>query len=149
MANDRGLLRIDEIPAFKNYCNLVSVGYADGRGEFEALRVFYNMNTHVITRNSKDVLATPPGMRSLIDNFRAQHNVYNDSVRLEFMLSKGRKVIVENMCNGDHEVYVEEGTMGDKKYPSVLAQNSSDMSWTSKEALALKRQAIDLAIANQ
>lgn len=63
MANDKSLLRIDEVQDFRNYLTLLNIGHANGHSQYEVLRVFYNGTTHVVSRNSKDVISTPPGIR--------------------------------------------------------------------------------------
>lgn len=69
--------------------------------------------------------------------------------RLAFILDKHRKVVVERLpSRGDEdriEVYVEEGFMGDKRYPA--AKFSGDWSSDPSVQLETKRHAIDLAIA--
>ena len=145
MSNDRGLIRLEELQAFRTYCNLVSVGHAPGKGEYQSLVVYYGGLTHVISRNKANVLSTPVELRPLIENFRAQHKIITDTQRLDFMLGKYRKVVVERIGMGYFSLCVEEGFMGDKKYPSIEFNEASSI----EEILAQKRQAIDLAIANQ
>lgn len=67
-----------------------------------------------------------------------------DTERLKFMLKKSRKVVVED-CFRHHEIYVEEGFMGDKKYSPVhVALPYAE--WEKGDRLCYQRQAIDLAI---
>lgn len=148
MANDKALLSVNELDAFKNYCKLISVGFSVPASKFQVLVVYFGGYTCVVTNNAKNVLTTPVELRPLIENFRKQHNVFDDTRRLDFMLSKSRKVLVENMWGHGYEVYVVEGVMEEKKYPSVESPNTVT-NWTGPEALSIKRQAIDLAIANQ
>lgn len=68
-----------------------------------------------------------------------------DTARLDFMLEQHRKVVVELIPGKRHEVYVEEGFMGDEQYPAVTHTGDwVDGSAAAKEA---KRKAIDAAIA--
>ena len=67
-----------------------------------------------------------------------------DTERLEFMLKKSRRVVVE-MCFSHHEIYVEEGVMGDKKYSPVHVALPYEK-WKKDDRLNYQRQAIDLAI---
>lgn len=67
-----------------------------------------------------------------------------DTERLEFMLKKSRKVVVED-CYSRYEIYVEEGFMGDKKYSPVHV-TIPYKDWATGERLHYQRQAIDLAI---
>lgn len=69
----------------------------------------------------------------------------DDATRLDFMLIRNRKVVVERLPNDNFAVYVEEGFMGDKVYPSV--SYSGEWASGSSEELELKRKAIDAAIA--
>lgn len=68
----------------------------------------------------------------------------NDTARLDFMLEKHRKVVVELIPGRCHEVYIEEGFMGDEQYPAVT--HSGDWDDSSAAAKGAKRQAIDAAI---
>lgn len=68
-----------------------------------------------------------------------------DAIRLDFMLEKHRKVVVELIPGNLHMVYVEEGFMGDVSYPSVFHEGG--WSQSSDAARATKRNAIDIAIA--
>lgn len=67
-----------------------------------------------------------------------------DTRRLDFMLQKHRKVIVECLPHDNFEVYVEEGFMSDKRYPGV--RYSGDWDGDSPEDLEIQREAIDAAI---
>lgn len=71
----------------------------------------------------------------------------SDTQRLDFMLSNCRKVICERLPHDNFEVYVEEGFMGDKRYPGVCY--SGDWERGSPEALEIQREAIDAAITSQ
>lgn len=68
-----------------------------------------------------------------------------DTARLDFMLSRHRKVVVERLPHDNFEVYVEEGFMGDKRHPGVLY--SGEWGQGTPEALEIQREAIDAAIA--
>lgn len=78
----------------------------------------------------------------------AQPDALDDTARLNFMLEKHRKVVVELVPDRNYEVYVEEGFMGDKQYPAVThdAGDWGDAFAAEKE---VKRKAIDAAIAVQ
>lgn len=67
-----------------------------------------------------------------------------DTQRLDFILRKCRKVIVERLPNNCLEVYVEEGFMGETQHPVIA--HRGDWAEASAEAAAVKRKAIDAAI---
>ncbi|AUF99778.1 hypothetical protein CXQ81_03950 [Pseudomonas sp. 09C 129] len=71
----------------------------------------------------------------------------DDTARLDFMLEKHRKVVVELIPGKRHEVYVEEGFMSDKQYPAVI--HTGDWANGTAAVKELKRKAIDAAIAVQ
>jgi len=71
----------------------------------------------------------------------------DDTARLDFLLVKHRKVVVELIPGRSHEVYVEEGFMSDEQYPAVT--HTGDWADSSAAAKHTKRQAIDAAIAAQ
>lgn len=75
----------------------------------------------------------------------AQPAVLDDTARLNFMLEKHRKVVIELLPGRRHEVYVEEGFMADEQYPSVT--HAGDWADGSAAAKEVKRKAIDAAIA--
>lgn len=77
----------------------------------------------------------------------AQPDALDDTARLNFMLEKHRKVVVELVPGRRHEVYVEEGFMADQKYPAVT--HSGDWANGSAAAKEVKRKAIDAALAAQ
>ncbi|MCQ9423426.1 hypothetical protein NRB16_07815 [Pseudomonas sp. LJDD11] len=66
-----------------------------------------------------------------------------DSQRLDFILLKCRKVVVERVPGGS-QVYVEEGFMSDKTYPSIDV--AGEWKNDSAEALQVRRRAIDAAL---
>lgn len=150
MANDKGLLRIDEVQDFRNYLTLNSVGHANGHGQYEVVRVFCEGTTQVVTRNSKDVISTPPALRYLLDKFRAQHNVFDDTRRLDFLLTSNYRI--GTTCHGTngrgvffYESYIENGLFGDKVGNSLHEEGPDDYVLD----LAKKRQLIDSVLANQ
>lgn len=67
---------------------------------------------------------------------------FTDTQRLDFMLGKYRKVIVEILPGNRKAVYVEEGSMGDVQHPAVRVPGDIG----ADELLEAKRRAIDLAI---
>jgi len=69
---------------------------------------------------------------------------FTDTQRLDFMLSKFRKVVVEVLPFGGRDIYVEEGFMGNKTYGAVRLTNSS-----AQEEDQAKRMAIDIALQVQ
>lgn len=77
----------------------------------------------------------------------AQPDALDDTARLNFMLEKHRKVVVELVLfpRRHHEVYVEEGFMADEQYPAVT--HAGDWANGSATAKEVKRKAIDAAIA--
>lgn len=88
------------------------------------------------------MLAAAPSAPKADDPVKVQSD---DATRLDFMLIRNRKVVVERLPNDNFAVYVEEGFMGDKVYPSV--SYSGEWASGSSEELELKRKAIDAAIA--
>lgn len=76
-----------------------------------------------------------------------------DSERLEFMLAKHRTVVVELLPShgdiGKYAIYVEEGFMRDKQYPSVLFPAISALRSDDVAFKKAKLDAIDAAIAVQ
>lgn len=72
---------------------------------------------------------------------------FGDTARLDFMLESHRKVTVELIPGRRYEVYVEEGFMADKQYPSIT--HAGDWADGSSIAKDVKRKAIDAAIAQQ
>ncbi|RRV41300.1 hypothetical protein EGJ86_07390 [Pseudomonas sp. o96-267] len=70
-----------------------------------------------------------------------------DAARLDFMLDKWRKVVCELLPHDNFEVYVEEGFMGDKRYPGV--RYSGEWNQGTPQALEIQREAIDAAITSQ
>ena len=72
-----------------------------------------------------------------------------DAARLDFMLDGYRKVVLERLPSRDGkdrmEIYVEEGFMGDKRYPAVAF--SGDWGADPAAQLEIKRRAIDAALA--
>ena len=73
--------------------------------------------------------------------------VRKDAERLDFILTKARKVVVECISTGRFDVYVEEGVMGDVAYPGVRREFITGAG--STQELAFKREAIDAAMRAQ
>lgn len=71
-------------------------------------------------------------------------NEFTDTERLDFMLSKSRKVVVEVRPYGGRDIYVEEGFMGTTTYGAVCLTNPS-----AQEEGQAKRLAIDIALRAQ
>lgn len=154
MANDCGLLRQEDMPAFKQWLDLVGIGWNPGTGLWEVIRISSGGNNYVVTRNKQENYKSPETLRPLIQCFReyqmkeghqAPADVeITDTERLEFMLKKSRRVVVE-MCFSHHEIYVEECFMGGKKYSPVHIALPYEK-WEKGDRLIYQRQAIDLAI---
>lgn len=156
MANDVGYLRQEDIPTLKLWLDKRGVGWNPGIGLWEVIRIAYGGHNSVVTRNKQEQYKTPVELRPLLLEFREfvnklpepiPANAIGDSERLVFMLEKHRQVITAAVGfngRGDHffEVYVEEGFMGDKKYPAVKFVGNLN----TQTAFATKREAIDLAI---
>lgn len=70
-----------------------------------------------------------------------------DTQRLDFMLNNWRKVVCERLPHDNFEVYVEEGCMGDKRYPGV--RYSGEWERGSPEAMEIQREAIDAALLSR
>ncbi|SFA47889.1 hypothetical protein [Metapseudomonas otitidis] len=85
--------------------------------------------------NGQQAVATPP---------TSSAEAITDTQRLDFILRKCRKVIVERLPNNCLEVYVEEGFMGETQHPVIA--HRGDWAEASTEAAAVKRKAIDAAI---
>lgn len=72
-------------------------------------------------------------------------------MRLDFILEKPRKVVIERLPSGGDfdrlEIYVEEGVMGDHRYPAVTF--SGDWKAEAQRAAETKRRAIDAALSDQ
>lgn len=158
MAFDKGQIRIDEIPAFKAWLDANAVGWNPGLGLWEVIRVNYGTRVQVVTRNKQDHLSSPEELRPLLQQFRVFLNPpqtpevkdeITDTERLDFMLSKGRQVVVEIEgwgSEGRHfAVYVTQGVMSDREYPAVKF-TCEDFKGGSDEGRKIKREAIDLAI---
>ncbi|MDD2056562.1 hypothetical protein N5D52_29075 [Pseudomonas sp. GD03860] len=69
---------------------------------------------------------------------------FTDTQRLDFMLCKFRKVVVEVLPFGGRDIYVEEGFMGNKTYGAVRLTSPS-----AQEEDQAKRMAIDIALQGQ
>ncbi|MCQ2034438.1 hypothetical protein [Stutzerimonas kunmingensis] len=76
-----------------------------------------------------------------------------DSARLEFMLERHRTVVVELLPSrgdcGKYAIYVEEGFMRDKQYPSVGFTVTGALRADDEAFKKAKFDAIDAAIAAQ
>jgi hypothetical protein len=156
MANDVGYLRQEDIPALKAWLDVRGVGWNPGIGLWEVIRIAYGGHNSVVTRNKQEHYKTPVELRPLLLEFRefmASHeepetkDEITDSERLVFMLEKHRQVVTASVGFNGHgdnffEVYVQEGFMGEKRYPSAKFTGNL----TTKTAFATKREAIDLAI---
>jgi len=70
---------------------------------------------------------------------------FTDTERLNFMLGKYRKVIVEVLPGNRRDVYVEEGFMGDVQGPAFTVRGDIG----PDELLEGKRRAIDLAMQQE
>lgn len=159
MANDVGYLREADIPALKVWLNHCGVGWNPGLGLWEVIRIAYGGHTCVVTRNKMEHYKTPVELRPLLLDFRkfmeshepiTETSEITDSVRLEFLLRKGRQVVTEIEGWGSegrhYAIYVTQGTMGDHEFPAVRFTRGDDFDSTSEEAFKFKREAIDLAI---
>ncbi|MCY1275353.1 hypothetical protein D9M69_442240 [compost metagenome] len=67
---------------------------------------------------------------------------FTDAQRLDFMLNNYRKVVIERLPTGRLAIYVEEGFMGDVRYPAV----KFDGELSHEKSPGVKRRAIDLAL---
>lgn len=75
---------------------------------------------------------------------------FNDTQRLDFILARGRQVVLEGMgTNGRgkffYELYVQEGIWPDANYECIHLEGPADFD----AGLEQKRQAIDLAMEAQ
>lgn len=161
MSYIRGQLPYVKVPQFLEYLNRNGFTCAAGSGVFEVGQVLLNGKFKAITTTGKKVIGYPDELHEHVLQFLREANDTPhsegapDSKRLDFMLSGSRQVVVELLGYGasqrPYQIYVEEGVMGQKRYPAVHWQQPNEVEYDqhSKEVLALKRQAIDLAIANQ
>lgn len=69
---------------------------------------------------------------------------FTDTQRLDFLLEKFRKVVVEVLPYGGRDIYVEEGFMGTKTYGVFRLTHPTD-----QEEAHAKRMAIDIALQVQ
>lgn len=75
---------------------------------------------------------------------------FNDTQRLDFILARGRQVVLEGMgTNGRgtffYELYVQEGIWPDSRYESIHLEGPADFQPSQEQ----NRQAIDLAMEAQ
>jgi hypothetical protein len=155
MANDVGYIRPEDMPALKVWLDKRGIGWNPGVGLWEVIRISYGGFTSVVTRNKQEHYKSPVELRPLLLEFREYVAAENpetkeeisDSERLVFLIEKHRSITIEIVGSnglGDtfYQVYVEEGFMGDRKYPAVHVTGNINTCMS----LATKREAIDLAI---
>lgn len=97
-----------------------------------------------LSLEDKQRLAALPAGTKLYALPPSSGDAITDTQRLDFILRKCRKVIVERLPNDRLEVYVEEGFMGETQHPVIA--HRGDWAEASAEAAAVKRKAIDAAI---
>lgn len=150
----KGTIPVERVPEFIQF--LQQLGYATrpGSGHYQLGQILVDGRMQAITVNAKQVVGLPAEIAGYVPAFvaagQAPATGITDTERLDFMLSKSRKVVVEITgwgSEGSHyAIYVEEGTMGDKSYPAVEFSQEAQFKHTTPEGVATKRQAIDLAI---
>lgn len=91
------------------------------------------------------------GAAPIAQTEQPEQSGFDDKARLDFILEQHRKVIVElkqiRMGAERLEVYVEEGFLGDIRYPTIAFVGAWD--GDSAAALETKRRAIDAALSAQ
>lgn len=97
-----------------------------------------------LSLEDKQRLADLPAGTKLYALPPSSGDAITDTQRLDFILRKCRKVIVERLPNDCLEVYVEEGFMGEVQHPVIA--HRGDWAEASADAAAVKRKAIDAAM---
>jgi hypothetical protein len=152
MSYIKGLIPADKVPEFLQFISADGYDTRPGGSTWELGQVLLDGRWTAITTSSKGVVGLPAGLAGYVKGFmrnRQEPEGITDTERLNFMLDKCRKVVVEIEgwgSEGRHfAVYVEEGFMSDKTYQAVrLTQEELD--GASEQGRQIKREAIDLAI---
>lgn len=150
----KGTITAEQVPEFIVF--LEGMGYATrpGGSIFELSQVLLDGRFHAVTTNSRGVVGLPYDIACYVPEFFKRTQVavtgITDTERLDFMLCKSRKVVVEIEGWGSggrhYAVYVEEGFMSDKTYEAVRFTQEDDFNGVNPHGVKIKREAIDLAI---
>lgn len=155
MAYIKGRIPSDKVSLFAEHLVLSGFDIRQSPAQYELVQVRMLNRWLAITIDSKGVVGLPEELVGhaedfLRGTFTPEPEGITDTERLDFMLSKSRKVAVEITgwgSEGSHyAVYVEEGTMGGKSYPAVEFAQETQFMHNTPEGVATKREAIDLAI---
>ncbi len=153
-------LQINQWPAFSEYLRIVGINVRESKADWELAHVNQHGTDnrfYPVTYNKRYQVKVPAWLHEHYLQFvrntqgscvEQAADVITDTDRLNFMLVKHRHVVIEQLPWGTHEVYVEEGFMGDKRYRSVTVKGELPNHDTDA-AQSIKRQAIDLAINEQ
>ncbi|NTE96715.1 hypothetical protein [Agrobacterium tumefaciens] len=70
----KGLLKLEQIPAFRQYLEGMSIPVRDGKGAFQVLQVqVTETGWAVIARDNRDTLSSDPLLSGLIASFKVQN----------------------------------------------------------------------------
>lgn len=90
-AFDKGLLTLEQVPAFQSYLDSQSIGWAPGK-EYEMMRAWVNDGWRLVIRNSKNVISTDPKLNGLISAFKNPSSTPLDTERLDYLINNRAKV---------------------------------------------------------
>lgn len=149
MAYIKGLIPADKVPEFLKVLRGEGYDVRPAGSTWELAQVLLEGRWAAITINSKGVVGLPEALAGYVPGFLEKPAGITDTERLNFMLDKSRKVVVEIEgwgSEGRHfAVYAEEGTFGGPSYPAVRF-TQEDLDGASEHGRQIKREAIDLAI---
>lgn len=155
MAYVKGIIPADKVPLFLEHLGMGGYAFRQEARQWQLGQVLVAGVWAAITVDKKGSVGLPEELVGhakdfLQGTFTPEPEGITDTERLDFMLSKSRKVVVEITgwgSEGSHyAVYVEEGTMGGKSYPAVEFAQETQFMHNTPEGVATKREAIDLAI---
>ncbi|AXC36510.1 hypothetical protein HOT57_gp66 [Pseudomonas phage phCDa] len=155
MAYLKGRIPSDKVSLFAEHLVLGGFDIRPSPAQYELLQVRILNRWLAITIDSKGVVGLPEELVGhaedfLRGTFTPEPVGITDTERLDFMLRKSRKVVVEIEGWGSegrhYAVYVEEGFMADKTYSAVRFTQEEDFNGVDPHGVKIKREAIDLAI---
>ena len=155
MAYIKGRIPSDKVSLFAEYLMLGGFDIRRSSARYELVQVRMLNRWLAITIDSKGVVGLPEELVGhaedfLRGTFTPEPEGISDTERLDFMLRKSRKVVVEIEGWGSegrhYAVYVEEGFMGDHQAPAVRFTQQEDFNGVDPHDVKIKREAIDLAI---
>lgn len=149
----KGLITSAQVPDFVTYLQEKGFMVRTTSAAWELYQVSLWGRWKAIVLDGKGVIGIPSELTADAQKFlkgAAAQDSITDTMRLDFLLSAYRKVVIElegwGSMGRHYAVYVEEGFMGDKQYEAVRFTQAEEFSGNSPEGAAIKRQAIDLAI---